>query len=125
MTYLVKKELDFVLIELTNSVDQSLNTGDFFLFDTVRATGSYSMSFNSSNGVFTLDPSKHYHIVASLHLESFNNGIFRIKWAHSNGQNLSADEGGFGASWKGHSGSTTYNVPNATYTAVYVALGTL
>ena len=89
------------------------------LFDTIRATGSHGVSVNAITGEIGLDTSKHYHIEASIHVErSSTTSSWRFAWIDSNGNEISAADGGYDAEWQYHS-TTTFDSPNATFTAVY------
>lgn len=119
MTY-IPKIVPLQLIEVTLSSDQTASSGDVVLFDTIRATGSHGVSVNATTGEIGLDTSKHYHIEASIHVErSSTTSSWRFAWIDSNGNEISAADGGYDAEWTFYSDSSANNVPSGTYVAVY------
>lgn len=114
MSYLPTKR-NLVMIELTLSSAQTASQGDFVKWDTVRATGTHGVSVNASTGEVSLDPSRQYHIVASVDVDrSSLTSSWSFEWCDSSGTELTADQGNFGAQWT-YSGADI----NATFTAVY------
>ena len=119
MTYL-PKTFQITVVEVTKSSAQTASAGDVVLFDTIRATGSHGVSVNATTGEIGLDTSKHYHIEASIHVDrSSITSSWRFAWIDSNGNEISATDGGYDAEWDYHSPSVSVGTPNATYVAVY------
>lgn len=115
MSYLPTKR-NLVMIELTLSSAQTASQGDFVQWDTVRATGTHGVSINASTGEVSLDPSRQYHIVASIDVDrSSLISSWAFNWCDSTGTELTYADGSFDGRWD-YSGITQ---TNATFTAVY------
>ena len=113
MTYL-NKVTPLRMIEVTLSSGQTASQGDYVLFDTIRATGSHSVTVNSSTGEIGLGPNKRYHIVASIDVDrSSTTSSWEFKWHDASGNVLGPSDGAFEAKW------IYSSVANATFTAVY------
>jgi hypothetical protein len=109
-------------IELTLSSAQTISVNDIIAFDTLRASGPYELSLNSSTGEITLSGSKTYWIQASIDVNrSSTTSSFRFAWIDQAGTEISAANGGFDATWEYHSVGTTAPAPNPTTVASYVS----
>ena len=109
-------------IELTLSSAQTISVNDIIAFDTLRASGPYELSLNSSTGEITLSGSKTYWIQASIDVNrSSTTSSFRFAWIDQAGTEISAANGGFDATWEYHLSSARSNVPNPTTVASYVS----
>lgn len=118
MSYLPTKR-DLVMIELTLSSAQTASQGDFVKWDTVRATGTHGVSINATTGEVSLDPSRQYHIIASIDVDrSSTSSDWAFNWCDSTGTELTYAQGSFDGRWQYPPGPTTTN-RNATFTAVY------
>jgi hypothetical protein len=121
VTYL-PKTVPITVVEVTKSTAQTASAGDIVLFDTIRATGSHGVSVNATTGEIGLDIKKHYHIEASIHVDrSSITSSWRFAWIDSNGNEISAADGGYDAEWTYYSNPLDFNVPSGTYVAVYQA----
>lgn len=110
----IKRSLN--VIELTLSTAQTASQGDFVKWDTIRASGTHGVSINSATGEVSLDPSRQYHIVASIDVDrSSLTSSWAFNWCDSSGTELTYAEGSFDARWNYSGLSHT----NATFTAVY------
>ena len=113
MTYL-NKIVPMRMIEVTLSSGQTASSGDFVLFDTIRATGSHGVTVNSTTGEIGLDSNRRYHIVASIDVDrSSVTTSWEFTWCDSGGNALTPSDGAFEAQWDYSS------IANATFTAVY------
>lgn len=109
-------------IELTLSSAQTIITNDVIAFDTLRASGPYELSLNSSTGEITLSGSKTYWVQASIDVNRISTtSDFRFAWIDQTGTEISAANGGFDATWEYHVSSSTTNAPNATTVANYIS----
>lgn len=109
-------------IELTLSSAQTIVINDIIAFDTLRASGPYELSLNSSTGEITLSGSKTYWIQASIDVNrSSTTSSFRFAWIDQAGTEISAANGGFDATWEYHLSSSSSNAPNPTTVASYVS----
>lgn len=114
MSYLPTKR-NLVMIELTLSSAQTASQGDFVKWDIIRATGTHGVSINATTGEVSLDPSRQYHIVASIDVDrSSVTSDWRFDWADSSGTSLTPSDGAFEGQWTYLAGNI-----NATFTAVY------
>lgn len=115
MSYLPTKR-NLAMIELTLSSAQTASQGDFVKWDTVRATGTHGVSVNATTGEVSLDPSRQYHVVASIDVDRGSlTSDWAFNWCDSTGTELTYAEGSFDGRWD--YAVTVTN--NATFTAVY------
>jgi hypothetical protein len=107
------------LVELSRSTGQSVTTGDYLKFDTLRETSSSGIACNATTGEISLPGSCEHCLIASIEIDrNANTESFRIAWVDSGGTEITPANGGFDCNYDWHSSSTTTNVPNFTLTAV-------
>jgi hypothetical protein len=125
MSYLYEElsstRVNVVVSEFTKSSDQSMNSGDTLTFDSVRSTGSSTISINSSTGVITPTAGYSYWLLLSEDGErSSTSANFSFSFYNQSGTLLTASAG--------NASSTAWSVglsaTNLSQTAQMVLLDT-
>jgi|DEB0MinimDraft_3_1074331.scaffolds.fasta_scaffold22572_4 hypothetical protein len=125
MSYLYEElsstRVNVVVSEFTKSSDQSMSSGDVLTFDTVRSTGSSTISINSSTGVITPTAGYSYWLLLSEDGErSSTSANFSFSFYDQSGTLLTASSG--------NASSTAWSVglsaTNLSQTAQMVLLDT-
>ena len=125
MSYLYEElsstRVNVVVSEFTKSSDQSMSSGDVLTFDTVRSTGSSTISINSSTGVITPTTGYSYWLLLSEDGErSSTSANFSFSFYDQSGTLLTASSG--------NASSTAWSVglsaTNLSQTAQMVLLDT-
>ena len=125
MSYLYEElsstRVNVIVSEFTKSADQLMNSGDALTFDTVRSTGTPTISINSSTGVITPTAGYSYWLLFSEDGErSSTSANFSFSFYDQSGTLLTASSG--------NASSTAWSVglsaTNLSQTAQMVLLDT-